>query len=239
MTDKFIILKPVTEGVTEGFFKTDGKKLLVAFKGENGEYLWVTDNRCEEFNGKNHWRGEGEIQGSDLGIFKKQDSGAVLMLFNGSAENVKSNFRRLTGLETVSYEQEKHVEKQEEPAYKETDYELPKEFLQPSGETPETYWECNEKRFLEEFENNPENQLLGALIPGSKWVSCPEYVLGIIYDEDNQPMYICYGFSLPWSEEPPEKLEGYCQWIPTDCARPKEEGFWVIYINAKTGERVK
>ena len=35
-------------------------------------------------------------------------------------------------------------------------YELPKEFLQPSGETPETYWECNEKRFLEEFENNPE-----------------------------------------------------------------------------------
>ncbi len=127
-------------------------------------------------------------------------------------------------------------------AYKNADYTLPKEFLSYNG-SPETYWECNEKELVQLLENNPEEKYMSDLIPGSKWVKIAQddakYILGVIYDEDSKPMYICYGFELGWSEEPPEKLEGYCQWIPKDCAKPHDEGYWVVYVNAKTGERVR
>ena len=90
---------------------------------------------------------------------------------------------------------------------------------------------------------NPEEEEMNLLIPGSKWVRIREddvaYIMGIIYDEDGTPMYLCYGFPEPWSENPPENLEGYSQWIPLDCAHPHDQGYWVIYINAKTGERVR
>ena len=82
---------------------------------------------------------------------------------------------------------------------------------------------------------------MSALIPGSKWVKIDggEYIMGIIYDENSSPMYLCYGFPAFWSEEPPEKIDGYCQWIPENCSSPHERGYWVIYVNAVTGERVK
>ena len=108
---------------------------------------------------------------------------------------------------------------------------------------PNTYWDCNEASFLKMLEENPEEEEMNLLIPGSKWVRIREddvaYIMGIIYDEDGTPMYLCYGFPEPWSENPPENLEGYSQWIPLDCAHPHDQGYWVIYINAKTGERVR
>jgi hypothetical protein len=128
-----------------------------------------------------------------------------------------------------------------EPEYKNTGYVLPEDFLAPPEKTPESFWDCNEDKFNGLFEKYSENENLTTLIPGSKWVDVNEegYVFGVIYDENNSPMYICYGFPLPWGEEPPEKLEGYCQWIPVDCTSPHDDGYWVIYINAKTGERIR
>lgn len=106
-------------------------------------------------------------------------------------------------------------------------------------EEPHSFWDVNKEEFLSIFSSSPEDGCLSNLIPGSKWVKCENYVLGIIYDEYSSPMYLCYGFSLPWSETPPESLEGYSQWIPRDCTRPHENGYWVVYVNAKTGERVR
>lgn len=104
---------------------------------------------------------------------------------------------------------------------------------------PNSFWDVNKEEFLSIFSSSPEDDCLSTLIPGSKWVSRENYVLGIIYDEYSSPMYLCYGFSLPWSETPPESLEGYSQWIPRDCTRPHENGYWVVYVNARTGERVR
>ncbi len=135
-------------------------------------------------------------------------------------------------------------EPDEEDNKEESEYKsnvLPEDFLAPQKKAPESFWDCNEDKFNGLFSNYPENENLTGLIPGSKWVDIEDegYVFGVIYDENNSPMYICYGFPLPWDEEPPERLEGYCQWIPVNCTRPHDDGYWVIYINAKTGERIK
>ena len=133
----------------------------------------------------------------------------------------------------------------EEPApaaAQESESEAAEVFAVPRQE-PNTYWDCNEASFLKMLEENPEEEEMNLLIPGSRWVRIREdgveYIRGIIYDEDGTPMYLCYGFPEPWSENPPENLEGYSQWIPLDCAHPHDQGYWVIYINAKTGERVR
>ena len=122
----------------------------------------------------------------------------------------------------------------------ETDQASVKELLKSSA-VPNTYFDCNRDTFLRALKENPEEQGMSALIPGSKWVKIDggEYIMGIIYDENSSPMYLCYGFPAFWSEEPPEKIDGYCQWIPENCSSPHERGYWVIYVNAVTGERVK
>ncbi len=112
-----------------------------------------------------------------------------------------------------------------------------------SSVEPNTYWDCNKDSFLKILQENPEEEEMNVLIPGSRWVKVNDdgarYIMGVIYDEEGEPLYLCYGFSEPWSETPPENLDGYSQWIPLDCAKPHDEGYWVIYINAKTGERVR
>ncbi len=104
---------------------------------------------------------------------------------------------------------------------------------------PDSFWEVNETEINKLLNTLPEDENMASLIPGSKWVKAEEYLLGVIYDEYSVPLYLCYGFDFPWSENPPEKLKGYSQWIPKDCTKPHENGYWVIYVNAKTGERVK
>lgn len=147
---------------------------------------------------------------------------------------------------------EQIIEQAIEPTEKDTNEEIKEEFntlgqdeeiidfLEEANE-PNTYWQCNAKAFLEKFESGTEETELSALIPGSRWCKPhdEEYIMGIIFDEDEQPMYLCYGFENMWSENPPKDFEGYSQWIPKNFAEPHEEGYWVIYINAVTGERVK
>lgn len=115
--------------------------------------------------------------------------------------------------------------------------------LTPPEREPHTYWDCNETAFLNMLKENPEAEEMNLLIPGSRWVKVEDdgaqYVMGVIFEEDETPLYLCYGFPAPWSETPPDNLEGYSQWIPLDCAHPHDKGYWVIYINAKTGERVR
>lgn len=113
--------------------------------------------------------------------------------------------------------------------------------LLSKNDEPQTFWQCNSRAFLEKLASGTEEKELSSLIPGSRW-SKPndeDYVMGVIFDENDEPMYLCYGFENVWSENPPKDFDGYSQWIPKNFAEPHEEGYWVIYINAVTGERVK
>lgn len=235
---KLIVLNKLDN--IEAFIKfEDGCRATIGFCGEKGKYMWFAENKVGEFTKNHQYFRYTEIP-KNVGIFRIESENAFLVNFVGDKEYIKKNFEKISGIKITDKKAEDKKEIEKKSAYKETDYTLPEDFLAPPETTPETFWDCNKVSFDELFSKNPENTVLSSLIPGSKWVDVTEdnYVLGVISDEDDSPLYICYGFPLPWSEEPPEKLEGYCQWIPRDFSSPHDDGYWVIYINAKTGERV-
>ena len=249
MTDKLIILNKKENSAIEGFVKLeDGKTLTIGFKGIDGKVMFLADSFSGEFNGKNCYRISRPSMPKNIGIFLIKDGCGFLLLYYGDEGIIKKEFTRISGIEikdeiaALKVTEEITPEpEQEEPEYKETGYVLPEEFIAPPKETPNTFFDCNKEKFNEILYNNPPNEELRMLIPESKWVDVKEenYTFGIIYDENASPLYICYGFNLGWSEEPPQNLEGYCQWIPLDCNDPHGDGLWVIYINALTGERLK
>lgn len=107
---------------------------------------------------------------------------------------------------------------------------------------PASFWECNAAAMEQLFLEHPAEEELAMLIPGSRWAQVENdgapYIVGTIYDDDREPLFLCYGFPMPWSENPPEALEGYSQWVPKDFSHPRDDGYWMIYVNARTGERV-
>ena len=60
------------------------------------------------------------------------------------------------------------------------------------------------------------------------------YCVGLV----GSPDYICYAVPAVYTPQPPEELDGYCQWLPTDENRPEGDGFWVIYQDAVSGDSV-
>lgn len=107
---------------------------------------------------------------------------------------------------------------------------------------PTSFWECSAAAMEQLFEERPAEEELAMLIPGSRWAQVENdgapYIVGMIYDDDREPLFLCYGFPMPWAEDPPEVLEGYSQWVPKDFSHPHDDGYWMIYVNARTGERV-
>lgn len=91
------------------------------------------------------------------------------------------------------------------------------------------------------FDNYPRLNELEELVPNSKWVKIDfenngnEYVLGLIYDGFDLK-YICYGVPGAFNSVPPKQL-GECQWLPLDPKNPTQ-GYWVIYQDAITGDKV-
>ena len=89
------------------------------------------------------------------------------------------------------------------------------------------------------FEKFPLDEKLCELIPNSRWVRIDyegngkEYVLGLIYEND-EVRYVCYGVPSRFDVEPPNELQPYSQWLQID----ENEGFWVIYQDAKTGDSI-
>lgn len=93
------------------------------------------------------------------------------------------------------------------------------------------------------FEKYPREFNLEKLIDDSQWVKINHdydnkyYVVGIIY-EDNDIKYICYGVPGKYNQERPMELVGYSQWLPTDVKDPYNNGYWVMYQDADTGENI-
>lgn len=90
----------------------------------------------------------------------------------------------------------------------------------------------------------PEETILVASVPNSKWVRVDAedgcYVVGLLFDED-EPSFICYGVPQPRTElkpQAPPELENMCVWLPLDVSEDIM-GYWIIYQSARTGEIVK
>ena len=93
------------------------------------------------------------------------------------------------------------------------------------------------------FDKYPAEENLSKLIDNSKWCKIvrdsdnSNYVVGIISIE-NDIKYICYGVPGSYNNEPPREMQGYSQWLPTDTTDPYNNGYWVMYQDADTGENI-
>ncbi len=226
-----LVLESTVKGRPDAFIKLDELYYsLIGYPKAEGNFMWLIDNESGKFSNRHAYL-KGIKNPRFAGIFRVIDNKYELYWVLGDINLTKQKFEALTAFEPF------------EDIIKEPEEALPDEppILNITEAPPDTFWDCNKSSYEELFKNNPENLALSELIPGSRWVNVTEddYVFGIIYDEDSLPLYLCYAFPLPWSDTPPEKLEGYCQWIPLDFTSPHDNGYWVIYVNAKTGERVK
>ncbi len=93
------------------------------------------------------------------------------------------------------------------------------------------------------FEKNPVESNLQSLIPSSKWVKVEYeddgdfYVFGLLYDEQENVKYVCYGIPAVFDQQPPKELSGFPIWLPLN--QQDGFGYWLTYQDASTGEPVK
>ena len=133
-------------------------------------------------------------------------------------------------------------ESSDEEIEKEIDNEMREKSLNPSNKEHKFYSMIAEQ--LEElFDKYPRETNLENLVENSRWVKINYedndryYVVGIIY-LNNDIKYICYGVPGTYYSEPPRELKDYSQWLPTDLKNPYDNGYWVMYQDADTGENV-
>ena len=122
---------------------------------------------------------------------------------------------------------------------KEKDIEIP-------AEEPEIIFIDKLKPQIDKlFESNPTESNLQRLIPSSKWVKVEYeddgdfYVFGLLYDENDNVKYVCYGVPAVFEEEPPKELSGYPIWLPLDKDNMQGFGYWLTYQDATTGEPIR
>ena len=95
------------------------------------------------------------------------------------------------------------------------------------------------------FQSNPIEDNLQSIIPNSKWVKVDYeddgdfYVFGLLYDDQQNVRYVCYGVPAVFEEEPPKELSGYPIWLPLDKENVQGFGYWLTYQDAATGEPIK
>ncbi len=116
--------------------------------------------------------------------------------------------------------------------------------MTPAPEPQPTFYDDIKEQIDTLFEKYPEEEILKQIIPDSKWVKIDYeekgeyYVVGLLY-EDGKIKYVCYGVPSIYSNEPPEDIKGFSQWLPVDSERENGFGYWITYQDAKTGENVK
>ena len=113
-------------------------------------------------------------------------------------------------------------------------------------ETEETTFYDEVKEQIDSlFQKYEKEVALEEMIPNSSFVRVTfdadgeSYVFGLIFDDNNEPEYIVYGIPSAYQKLPPKQLEGYYQWLPLDPNNPEEDGYFLMYQDATTGEHVK
>lgn len=89
----------------------------------------------------------------------------------------------------------------------------------------------------------PLDDTLKGAFSCSEWVrvkgdaDSPQYLVGVVYD-DGKAAYICYALAAEDKDNPPEEIQGVCTFVPTS-PYDEEQGFFVIFQSAATGECIK
>lgn len=110
-----------------------------------------------------------------------------------------------------------------------------------NGQEPlKSFYEIISPKINELFESNPPCEELNNLVPSSKWVTIivsdtEKYYIGIIYENMNAKL-IAYAVDGIYSETPPSQLEQNAQWLPANSLFPEQNGYWLMFQNAQTGE---
>lgn len=109
------------------------------------------------------------------------------------------------------------------------------------NKTTISFYEQVKKQVDKLFSENPREEALQTQLPGTQWVKVSYdstgkyYIVGII---GTKPDYLCYGVPAKYSVNPPEELDGYCQWLPREASNPTGEGYWLMYQDCLTGQSV-
>lgn len=98
-----------------------------------------------------------------------------------------------------------------------------------------TYYESIRPRLEEAFRTGRADSRLCRALPHSEWVLSEGALLGIIY-RAGQPRYVC--LAVEAEGEPPAELEGKGVFVPVS-PYSDDEGFFVVFQDAATGEFVK
>ena len=115
--------------------------------------------------------------------------------------------------------------------------------LKNTNNSDKQFYNMIADQLQELFDRYPPEENLNKLIDESYWVKINTetvnkyYVVGII-KKDKDIKYICYGVPGTYNQEPPIEMKDYSQWLPTDISDPYNNGYWVMYQDAETGENI-
>lgn len=118
-----------------------------------------------------------------------------------------------------------------------------KNIPKPIDNNSHNFYNMIAEQLHELFDRYPPENNLNKLLENSQWVKIDtdivnkHYVVGVI-KKDNDIKYICYGVPGTYNQEPPIEMREYSQWLPTDISDPYNNGYWVMYQDADTGENI-
>lgn len=99
-----------------------------------------------------------------------------------------------------------------------------------------TYYNTVRERLEAAMKKFPADTRLQTAFPLSEWVRAESgALLGIIY-ERGVPRYLCV--AVEKTGDPPAEMQERCAFVPTS-PYSDEEGFWVVFQDADTGEYIK
>ena len=119
----------------------------------------------------------------------------------------------------------------------ETDFSARKKYSEKSP-----FYSTVKSELNEIFKKFPRERDLESALPFSRWAKVPYsddkfYVVGLI-KEKGKPRYVCYGVPDTYSSTPPKDLKGKCTFIPLSVFNVHGDGYWVMFQDAITGERI-
>ena len=114
--------------------------------------------------------------------------------------------------------------------------------LHPFKTDSDGYYLAVKGELDELFRTYPRDKTLNGAFSCSEWVRLkgtakqPQYLVGVLYD-DGRAKYVCYALAAD-KNNPPDEIKNVCTFVP--CSALKEqEGFFVIFQSAATGECIK
>lgn len=104
------------------------------------------------------------------------------------------------------------------------------------GQEGEAYYACVREKLELAFRKYPKDTRLLSAFPNSAWVRAENALLGILYRE-GRPAYLCVAVEA--KGDPPAEMREHCMFVPASpFVREEEEGFYVVFQSAATGEYV-